>query len=58
VLDDRNLYGIGAVIPLEKISIKVMLRWFKRGAIKVPFDRPRVPERAFFVKFQIPDIFI
>ena len=45
-------------MPLEKISIKVMSRWFKRGAIKVPFDRPRVPERAFFVKFQIPDIFI
>ena len=45
-------------MPLEKISIKVMSRWFKRGAIKVPFDRPRVPERAFFVRLQIPDIFI
>jgi len=58
VLNDRNLYGIGAVMPLEKISIKVMSRWVKRGAIKVPFDRPRVPERAFFVRLQIPDIFI
>ena len=45
-------------MPLEKISIKVMSRWFKRGAIKVPFDRPIVPERAFFVRLQIPDIFI
>ena len=58
LLIDRVLYGFMAVMPLEKISIKVMSRWFKRGAIKVPFDRPRVPERAFFVRLQIPDIFI
>ena len=45
-------------MSLEKISIKVMSRRFNIGAIKVPFDSLRVPERAFFVKFQIPDIFI
>ena len=45
-------------MPLEKISIKVMSRRFNIGAIKVPFDSLRVPERAFFVRLQIPDIFI
>ena len=33
-----------------------MSRQFNRGAIKVPFDSLRVPERAFFIRLQITGI--